>query len=481
MSIFWAYIKFRLAVFVLRLAGRTFALALLAAVLVAAAPVTLVAAIGFAGAWLRGWPPSRLWRAGAWSLPMTVVYLAGKALHASTWRAFAVAPVHDWVLAWRAAQLGYLVRAFVLCSPAAVPAGLAAAGLLWGWRIYKIETELSGKLATAPVVFDARRWRRQVRAARGRIAAPGTVPLADARSRVVMGATIRAVGHRWQPVMAVPSEAMGRHQVVIGASGSGKTNLMIRSWAGWYAAALHASRAQGAPRPLLVVLDCKGSPDSRVKAGRARRLLHAVGAHRVAIWPDEAAISLWGLPPRDLAVVLFQMIETGTDAAAYYADVTQAVIALAVSAPPGPPMGAAGFLARLDPGWLEHAYAGGAYPSELAAVTHARRHLPDIGLRYRTLLGRLGPALDGPGHLAGADACVFHPGRHPRAIGGRSPGHGPDPNWWPTPPPAPAPSRARSCWPVIIFGGVGAGAVLVVVRAWPLARDRGAGVGAILA
>ena len=60
------------------------------AVLVAAAPVTLVAGVGFAGAWLRGWPPSRLWRAAAWSLPMTAVYLAGKALHASTWQAFAL-------------------------------------------------------------------------------------------------------------------------------------------------------------------------------------------------------------------------------------------------------------------------------------------------------------------------------------------------------------------------------------------------------
>jgi hypothetical protein len=42
MSIFWAYIKFRIAIAVLRLAGRVFALALLVAVLVAAAPITLV-------------------------------------------------------------------------------------------------------------------------------------------------------------------------------------------------------------------------------------------------------------------------------------------------------------------------------------------------------------------------------------------------------------------------------------------------------
>jgi len=407
MSIFWAYLRFKAAMFVLRLAGWALLSALLAALLVAAAPVTLVAAVGLVGAWLRGWPPSRLWRAAAWSLVMTGVYLTGVALHAATWRALALAPVHDWMLAWHAASMGDLIKAFVLCAPAAVPTGLAIAGLVWAWRIYAIETGLSGRLATAPVVFDARQWRRQVRAARGRIAAPGTVPLTDSRSRVVMGATIRSIGHRWHQVMAVPYAAMGRHQVVIGASGSGKTNLMIRSWAGWYAAALHASRTRGTPRPLLVVLDCKGGPDARVKADRARRLLHAVGASRVAIWPDEATISLWGLPPRELAVVLFQMIDTGTGGAAYYADVTQAVLALAVSAPPGPPTGAGDFLGRLDPGWLERAYAGGAYRSERAAVTAARRVLPDIALRYRTLLGRLGPGLDGPGALTDADAWYF--------------------------------------------------------------------------
>ena len=68
------------------------------------------------------------------------------------------------------------------------------------------------------------------------------------------------------------------------------------------------------------MLDCKGGPDARVKAARTRRLLHAAGAGRVAVWPDEATLSLWGLPPRDLAVTLFQMIETGSGDAAYYAD-----------------------------------------------------------------------------------------------------------------------------------------------------------------
>ena len=116
-------------------------------------------------------------------------------------------------------------------------------------------------------------------------------------------------------------------------------------------------------------------------------------------------MSLWDLPPRDLAVTLFQMIDTGTGDAAYYADVTQAVLTLAVTAPPGPPPNGTDFLARLDATWLERAYTGD--PPRLAAVRAARSQLPGIALRYRTLLSRLGPALDGPGNLAGADAWYF--------------------------------------------------------------------------
>jgi hypothetical protein len=140
---------------------------------------------------------------------------------------------------------------------------------------------------------------------------------------------------------------------------------MMRLWAGWYAAT-HTTHLRGeGHRPLLVVLDCKGGPDARAKAERPRRLLHGVGARRVAIWPDEARLCLWDLPPRDLGVLLLQMIETGDGAAAYYTDVMQAVVNLAVAAPGGPPANAASFLDRLDVAWLETACGDGlhgAYP-----------------------------------------------------------------------------------------------------------------------
>ena len=103
------------------------------------------------------------------------------------------------------------------------------------------------------------------------------------------------------------------------------------------------------------------------------------------------------------------MIDTGTGAAAYYADVLQAVITLAVTAPGGPPLSTTAFLDRLTAKWLTGAWTHGRHPAQAERVRAAARHLPDIQLRYATLLGRLGPALDGPGTLAEADAwyCIL--------------------------------------------------------------------------
>ena len=400
-----AILRTLLLLWLVKQAFRLLRALLIAAVLAAAWPVTGTAAIAASAAWALGWPPARLYRAAAWSCLMAAVYAVAAALRYRAWRAVALAPVTSWQQASGLLIHGRMLQAILITAPVAVPAGLAVGGVAWAWRTAAVAAGRAGRHAFAPAVFDARQWKRQARAARGLLAAPGSVPLAARSGMVPVGAVIRAIGCRWTPVLAVPAGWFARHMVIIGASGTGKTNLMIRLWAGWYAAALAASR-HGKPRPLLAALDCKGGPDARAKADRTRRVLRGVGARRIAIWPDEATLSLWTLPPRDLAVLLHQMTEHGDGAAAYYADMTQAVLTLAVGAPPGPPGSAQQFLDRLDPGWLEDAYATGR-PGELAMLRAARPHVGDIQLRYTTLLGRLGPALDGPGRLADADAWYF--------------------------------------------------------------------------
>jgi hypothetical protein len=410
----WSWLKLTVSLWLIRKAFRLVRWLLLAAAAVAAWPVTVVTGAGYLAAWLRGWPPTRLYRTAAWSLLVSAAWLAALAVLTPGWLATRT-PGRGWVVGWNHLTIADLARVFVLLAPVAVPAGLALAGLVWAWRNYAVTAGLGGMMASAPITFDARQWRRQVRTARGLTAAPGAVPLLGRGGQIPVGGTIRAIGHRWHPVLSLPHDACARHMVIVGSTGSGKTNLMIRLWAGWFTATLDAARAGGGRRPLLIVLDCKGGRDARTKADRTRRLLYGAGARRVAVWPDEARLSLWDLPPRDLAVLLYQMIESGTGAAAYYADVLQAVLTLTVMAPCGPPLSTAAFLDRLEARWLQQAWGDGRHPGQLAQARAAAKHLPDIQLRYATLLNRLGPALDGPGTLADADAwyCILEGTREP--------------------------------------------------------------------
>jgi hypothetical protein len=402
----WAWLKLTAALWLIRKAFKLTWWLLLAVAAIAAWPVTVVTAAGYTAAWLRGWPPVRLYRAAAWSLPVTASWLIYLEIRVPGFLA-ARDPRRTWAGGWNHLTTTRLVGVFAALAPAVLPAGLALAGLVWAWRNYAITAGLGGKMASAPITFDARQWNRQVRTARGLTHAPGAVPLLARGNKIPVGGTIRAIGHPWHPAFALEPGACARHMVIVGSTGSGKTNLMIRLWAGWFTATLQASRAGNGSRPLLVVLDCKGGRDARRKADRTRRLLYAAGARRVAIWPDEARLSMWDLPPQDLAVLLYQMIESGTGAAAYYADMLYACVVLAVTAPPGPPFNTASFLDRLDTKWLQHAWGDGRHPRQFEQARAAATHLRDIQLRYATLLDRLGPALDGPGRLDEADAWYF--------------------------------------------------------------------------
>jgi hypothetical protein len=400
----WSWLKFVTFVWLLRKGFKLAWWLLLGVAAVAAWPLTLVTAAGYTAAWRRGWPPIRLYRAAAWSLPVTAAWLTALEIQEPGFLA-ARYPGRTWAGGWDHLTAARLAGVFASLAPVTLPAGLTLAGLIWAWRNYAITAGIGGIMASAPITFDARQWRRHVATARGLTRAPCAVPLLARGNKIPVGGTIRAIGHPWHPVFTLEPGALARHMVIVGSTGSGKTNLMIRLWAGWFTATLQQARTARGRRPLLVVLDCKGGRDARKKADRTRRLLYGVGARRVAIWPDDARLSIWDLPAPDLAVLLYQMIESGTGAAAYYADMLYACVVLAVTAPPGPPHNTAVFLDRLDAKWLQTAWGG--HPRQAGQARAAARHLRDIQLRYATLLDRLGPALDGPGTLADADAWYF--------------------------------------------------------------------------
>ena len=75
---------------VLRGAGRLARIILAVALVVAAAPVSLMATLAVALAWRSGWPPRRLYRAALACLPMVAVWLVAVAVTSrSPWRAAA--------------------------------------------------------------------------------------------------------------------------------------------------------------------------------------------------------------------------------------------------------------------------------------------------------------------------------------------------------------------------------------------------------
>jgi hypothetical protein len=396
-----------------------------AAVLIAGAaalaPVTLVAASAFAWGWWRGAAPSRIYRAAWWCLPMTgawlvavVVWPVSGSRSGSWWFRAVAAPYRSWESMWRLLEHGRPLAAAVAAAPPAIPLGLAAGGACWAYRRFRMRSGAGGLTPEAPGTFDARQWQHQARAARALIAAPGSLPLLTRGGHVVAGATIRAVGHRTGRAAAIPYERLRAHQVVIGATGTGKTTLLLRLWAGFMAAGLRRYAAgpdheKGARRPLLVVLDCKGGASSRKVADRTRRVLRDAGARSTAIWPDEASLSLWALPADRLVTTLLDLIEHGTGGAAFYTDVMEALVALAVHAPSGPPVNSADFLTRLDADWLAAVYGAHGDAEAVTTIRSGKRAFEDVRLRFRALWRRLGAGLDGGASFADADAwyCVL--------------------------------------------------------------------------
>src|SRR5882757_9307378 len=403
------YLGFLMLRALARIIWRVLRVTVFVAAMILAAPIVLVAAYSATLAWFLGWPPRQLYRAAAWCLPMLAAWLAAMAAGGQPWPRLAAAPYLAWPAMWHEAAAGGYLRAAVGVAPLAIPLGLVAGGLAWSWRIYSMETGSGGLAPSAPAAFDRRQWRHQVRTARARIAAPGSVPLLSRDGSVVAGATIRAVRQPARPLAVVPYPRLRSHQVVLGTTGTGKTTLLLRLWAGFMTRGMELHAAGRRPRPLLVVLDCKGGADSRRIADRARRVLRGAGATSTAIWPDEASLSLWALPPRQLVSTLVDMVESGTGGAAYYADVLEEIVRLAVDAPGGPPASTADFLARLDANWLAVAYAGAPGSASAGLLRSSAGHVSDVALRYRALLRRLGAGLDGPGGFGDADAwyCIL--------------------------------------------------------------------------
>ena len=143
-----SWVKVAVCLWLLRKAVKVVKWLLIVAVAVTAWPITAVAVIGYAAAWLRGWPPARLWRAAG-----LVAADDRRLLHRARPAAAGPGPQFR---ASPGERLGRFAVAAAQPLMRSCARGLLAGpgcstgracdrgGVWWAWRIYAVTTGLAG-------------------------------------------------------------------------------------------------------------------------------------------------------------------------------------------------------------------------------------------------------------------------------------------------------------------------------------------------
>lgn len=168
-----------------------------------------------------------------------------------------------------------------------------------------------------------------------------------------------------------PASVLGRHLVVVGGTGSGKTETLLRL-------------AYGAAADLgwqILYVDAKGDPSNVLRFVAA---MHQAGLQRVRVFPDEAYDGWRGEP----IALLNRLMAVEDFSEPYYRAVTKLLLAEVVKHPIGPPRSSTDLVDRLQ--------AQGQGKEAQGAVA-----------RYRGFFEVLEGKLDGPWAFEDADAAYI--------------------------------------------------------------------------
>ncbi|MGA8744514.1 MAG: DUF87 domain-containing protein [Solirubrobacterales bacterium] len=183
-------------------------------------------------------------------------------------------------------------------------------------------------------------------------------------------------------------EQMRRHAVILGASGSGKTETSMRI----------AHELATKSEAQIFYLDAKGE---RGSAERFVALMRAAG-RSARVFPNQP-FDAWRGDWRGIANRLLEVVPFATvGPAAYYRDIAKTALQLACNHPDGPPRCSSELLARLDYELLLNAHG----PSS-AVLSLPRDRVSQVRLRYEAFFGQLGCALDGDWSWEDADAAYL--------------------------------------------------------------------------
>jgi hypothetical protein len=173
-----------------------------------------------------------------------------------------------------------------------------------------------------------------------------------------------------------PADSLARHGVVIGSSGVGKSETVLRLADG-------ARRAYGWK---VFMVDCKGE---QALADRFVATMQAAGVARVGQFPAQPLDGWRGDPIALLNRLLAVMDYTEP----YYRDMTKMLLNLALEAPPAPPRSSAELLDRMGLARLRQCYAGRPEANEIDGIR--AQDAAGAYNRYRAFFKALQGGLDG--------------------------------------------------------------------------------------
>lgn len=249
---------------------------------------------------------------------------------------------------------------------------------------------------------------------------------------------LRTLFGRTETRLILPWINVAEHMTSVASSGSGKTTLMLRVLVSWFVTTWTRHRqwwrADRPGRPLVVVVDCNGGPESRKVAARMRKWFTALGvrADRIGIFPDDVSLGMWNATVEDLRSVLSAMISGGstptTDTERYFHEIRETLIHLIVDAPArvdlingvptplgeNPPRSWLEFLSRFDVEKLSALWGGqaGVTPwsgvqgidMEIASTIDGKQPVMNSArAEFANLYRSLGTAFDGDKELTDFD------------------------------------------------------------------------------
>jgi hypothetical protein len=188
--------------------------------------------------------------------------------------------------------------------------------------------------------------------------------------------------------VVLPFDCTRRHMVILGASGSGKTETSMRI-------AYELAKKTDAQ---VFYLDAKGD---RRSAGRFMSLMREAGRDP-RVFPNEP-FDAWRGDWRGIVNRLLQVIAFAAEGpAAYYRDIAKTALQLACNHPDGPPRSSRELLDRLDYEALINAHGPVS-----AVLSLPREKVGQVRLRYEAFFGQIGCALDGDWSWEDTDAAFL--------------------------------------------------------------------------